>query len=290
MLRGEWDGAQCFTEPEAGTDEASLKSTAIRDGDVYVINGDKVFVGRAPIGSQPFKYLYWTAVTDPKAPRYQNLGAFLIPGDLPGIHYTPLDLIGAEGPQKWEIFCENVRCPADRLIGVETQGWQVAQATLAVEHGGAGSILPRNRMIPRLIDYCQKTLRNGEPTSKDPRVQDILVQLYIEHHVGRLWGLRNYAMAQGQIPRVRYTGTQTSLHGKRFSPVQGKALMEILGPYCLLDDPELQVLAGQVEHQVRMGDVTHIGGTPETQQIMMSRGLGFAGLGPFATRAGAARR
>lgn len=274
LLSGEWYGFQAFTEPDAGTDEASMKSTAVRDGDIYIINGTKVFVGHSPPPIHP-DYLYWPAVTDPNAPRHENISAFFIPGDLPGITYTPLDLIAAEG-SKWEVTCEDVPCPADRLIGEENKGWLVTQATLAAEHGGGGVVIPhRSSLTLRFIDYCKNTLRNGKPISKDPRVQDILVQLYIEDRVTRLWGLRNFAMAQGQIPRLRYTGTQTALHGKRFSPQLGKAFMDILGPHCLTDDPELAILVGAVEHQVRLADVTHIGGTPETQQIMMSRGLGL---------------
>ena len=82
-------------------------------------------------------------------------------------------------------------------------------------------------------------------------------------------------MAKGQIPKIPYTGTQTSLHDKRYSPMLGKAFVDILGPHCLIDDPELRILTGEVEHQIRLASVTHIGGTPEVQQIMMSRGLGL---------------
>jgi alkylation response protein AidB-like acyl-CoA dehydrogenase len=274
LLKGEWYGFQAFTEPDAGTDEASMKATAVRKGDVYVINGTKVFVGHSPPPIHP-DYLYWPAVTDPKAPRHENISAFFVPGDLPGITYTPLDLIAAEG-SKWEVTCEDVQCPADRLIGEENKGWLVTQATLAAEHGGGGVVAPHlSSLSLRFIDYCKNTKRNGQPISRDPRVQDLLVHLYIEDQVTRLWGLRNFAMASGQIPRVRYTGTQTSLHNKRHSPEIGKIFMEILGPHCLIDDPELKILTGEVEHQVRLADVTHIGGTPETQQIMMSRGLGL---------------
>ena len=272
LLRGEWDGWQCFTEPEAGTDEASMKSTAVRDGDVYIVNGHKIYVGSTPVGLRP-DYLYWPAVTDPQAPRHENISAFFIPADLPGIHYQPLDLISSGSGLKWEAICENVRCPADRLIGEENKGWLVTQATLALEHGGGGALVARNSVVLKLIDYCKKTRRNGQPISKDPVIQDILVRLYIEYHVGRLWGLRNFAMSQGQIPRVGYTGTQTSLHGKLFAPELGKALVDILGPHCLIDDTELQVLAGEVEYAIRQADVTHPGGTPEVQKIMMARGL-----------------
>ena len=186
QLTGEWRGAQCFTEPEAGTDEASMKSTAIRDGDVYVINGDKVFVGHIPPPGHP-EFLYWIAVTNPNAPRHENLSAFFIPGDIPGITYTPLDLIAAESP-KWEIICDNVRCPADCLIGEENKGWLVSQATLAAEHGGGGAVVPRDKLILHLIDYCKTAKRRGKLIKDDPRYRDLLIQLYIEYQVGRLWG------------------------------------------------------------------------------------------------------
>jgi len=272
LLRGEVIGWQCFTEPDAGSDLASLKSTAMQDGDVFIINGTKVFVGEDPV---PPDYFYWLAVTDPAAPRHENLGAFFIPADLPGIHFQPLDLISSVTGQKWEVTCEDVRCPADRLIGEKNKGWQVSQATLGVERGGEGSAIPRNRFILKIIEYCKKTLHNGQPLSKDPVIQDLLVKLYIEYHVGRLWGLRNFAMTKGQIPLERYTGTQSYLHSKRLAPQLGKALLDILGPSALVTDPELQLLMGEVEYQVRNCDCTHFGGTPEMQQIMMARGLGL---------------
>jgi len=280
LLRSEIDVWQCFTEPEAGTDEANMKSTAVRDKDAYIVNGTKLFVGHSPPPIYP-DYLYWPAVTGLNAPRRENLSAFFIPGDLPGITYQPMHLIGTE-TERYQVFCEDVRCPAEYLIGEENKGWLVISAALASEHGGAGSLAPRNRFVLRFIDYCKKTKHNGQPLSKDPRVQDILVQIYIEHQVGRLWGLRNFAMAQGQIPRIRYTGTQGTLHRRLLAPQIGKAILDILGPLALIDDPELRVLAGEVEHEIVRGDVTHRGGTPEAQKILMSRGLG---LGRGAARA-----
>ncbi len=288
QLTSEWYGFQCFTEPEAGTDEASMKATAIRDGDVYVVNGTKVFVGHIPPPGRP-DFLYWLAVTNPDGPRHQNISAFFIPGDLPGIRYAHLDLIAAEG-HKWEVICENVRCPADRLIGVENKGWLVGQATLDAEHGGGGAVVPRNKLILHLIDYCKTAKRNGKLVREDPRYRDLLVQLYIEYQVGRLWGFRNFAMAQGNIPRVRYTGTQTALHGKLLSPKVGKVIMEILGAHCLIDNPDLRALEGEIELAIRLADVTHIAGTPETQKIQMSRALGLGRSAIQAMQASQASR
>jgi alkylation response protein AidB-like acyl-CoA dehydrogenase len=236
-------------------------------------------VGESPV---PPDYLYFLAVTEPQAPRHENLSAFFVPANLPGVHCQPLNLISSVTGQKWEVTCEDVRCPADRLIGARGKGWQVSQATLLVERGGEGAAVPRSWFILKIIDYCKKTLRNGRPISQNPAIQDLLVQLYIEYNVGRLWGMRNYAMSRGQIPLERYTGTQSNLHGKRLSPRLGKALLDILGPYALTTDPELQLLMGEVEYTLRNGDCTHFGGTPEMQQIMMARGLG---LGRGAARA-----
>jgi alkylation response protein AidB-like acyl-CoA dehydrogenase len=272
LLTAEWVGWQCFTEPDAGSDYASMKSTARQDGDVYIINGTKVFVGEDPVKPD---YLYWLAVTDVGAPRHENLSAFFIPADLSGIHCTPLKLISSVTGQKWEVICEDVRCPAERLIGGKNKGWQVSQATLGVERGGEGSAVPRSTFIDRLIDYCKKTQRKGKPLSSDPVLQDLLIELYIEDNVSRLWGLRNFAQSKGQIPPERYTGTQSYLQSKRFTPRLGRALISLLGPYALIDDPELQLLIGEVEYQVRNCDCTHFGGTPEMQQIMMARGLGL---------------
>jgi alkylation response protein AidB-like acyl-CoA dehydrogenase len=272
LLKGEIFGFQCFTEPDAGSDLASLKSTAVQDGDVFVINGTKVFVGETPV---PPDYLYFLAITEPQAPRHDNLSAFFIPADLPGVHCQQLNLMSSVTGQKWEVTCEDVRCPADRLIGARGKGWQVSQATLLVERGGEGAAVPRSWFILKLIDYCKKTRRNGRPLSVDPAVQDLLVQLYIEYNVGRLWGIRNYAMSKGQIPNERYLGTQSNLQAKRLTPRLGKALLDILGPYALTTDPELQLLLGEVEYTLRNGDCTHFGGTPEMQMIMMARGLGL---------------
>jgi alkylation response protein AidB-like acyl-CoA dehydrogenase len=274
LLSGEWEGWQAFTEPDAGSDEAAMSSSAVRDGDYYIITGDKIFIGENPEPLHP-NYLYWPAVTNPKAPRHENISAFFIPADLPGIKYEAMKLTCSATGQKWEVWCENVRCPANCLIGQENKGWLVTQATLALEHGGGGAVIPRSDLILRLIEYCKTTKRNGKPISSDPLIQDALVKLYIEYQTGRLWGLRNFQMSEGKIPRVPYTGTQTSLHGKRLLPFLGKALLDILGPHALLNDPELALMRADIEYAIRMADVTHPGGTPEVQQIIMARGLGL---------------
>jgi alkylation response protein AidB-like acyl-CoA dehydrogenase len=133
VLQGEITTWQVFTEPEAGSDLASLRTRGVRDGDDYVVNGSKQFVGH--IGSKP-DFLYTLVNTAPEAPRHENISAFLIPADLRGISIVPMDLVGGA---KQFVFFDNVRVPSKYLLGQENKGWMIANTTLELEHGGRGS-------------------------------------------------------------------------------------------------------------------------------------------------------
>src|SRR3972149_1761121 len=117
ILRGETITWELHTEPDAGSDLPSLKSTAVRQGDEYVITGTKAFAG----GHFEAEYLFFLAITDPKAPRRQNLSVFLVPFGLPGITMTDHDMIA--GSRKRTIIFQDVRAPASSLIGNEGDGW-----------------------------------------------------------------------------------------------------------------------------------------------------------------------
>ncbi|TAK77457.1 MAG: hypothetical protein EPO16_05415, partial [Dehalococcoidia bacterium] len=141
MFRGEMMGWIALTGPEAGSDLAATETDAIRDGDEYVINGTKIFIG----GSHTPDVLWTFTRTDPKGPRHKNAAWFMIPTDLPGVIIRPMEMLadGGEGvgaTQKNTIYFENVRVPASYLVGGENNGWQVASTHLELEHGGSGSV------------------------------------------------------------------------------------------------------------------------------------------------------
>jgi alkylation response protein AidB-like acyl-CoA dehydrogenase len=156
ILKGEVITWQVFSEPEAGSDLASLKTRAERDGDEYIINGSKQFVGH--IGSRP-DYLYTLVNTDPEGPRHENISAFLVPAHLPGISIVPMDLIAGE---KQFVYFDNVRVPREYLIGAENKGWMVANTTLELEHGGRGSPggegTGRTTRLAEVIEYLRTHL------------------------------------------------------------------------------------------------------------------------------------
>ncbi len=267
---------QLLSEPEAGSDLANVKTTAIRDGDDYLINGQKIFVGSAHGADQ-----FWmVAVTDPNGARHKNLGWFMVPSDLSGISVAPMDLLisggegGAGSGVKNTVYFDNVRVPSFHLIGEENEGWKVGQTHLELEHGTGGRIA-RNWLVDRLIEHCKTTQHNGQTLSKDPDVRDLLVDIYIEAEIVRLFGLRNYWLRHSGKP-VSYEGPQLSLYRKMSGLRMGKAILEILGPYALTNDPQWGPVEGQVEAHQRSSIVAvHPGGTADIQKVIMARRIGI---------------
>ena len=267
---------QLLSEPEAGSDFANVKTTAIRDGEDYVINGQKIFVGSSHGADQS----WMIAVTDTAAPRHENVSWFMVPMDVPGITVQPMELLisGGEGGTgsgiKQTVYFDNVRVPSFNLIGGENEGWNVARTHLELEHGTGGAVA-RNWLVERLFKYCKNTRRNGHPLSNDPDVRDLLVDIYIDAQVGRLFGLRNYAMRYSGTP-LSYEGPQLPLHRKYSGLRMGKAILELLGPYALSNDPRWGPEDGHIEAHQRSNIVAvHPGGTAEILKVIIARRIGI---------------
>jgi len=156
VARGEILVSWVCTEPEAGSDLASVRTRAVRDGDEYVVSGSKHFIS----GVDDPDYLYTIVNTDVNAPRHENLSTILIPADLPGITIQRMDLIAMNdfGGGQHFIYFDNVRVPGEYLVGPHNKGWMVANTTLEVEHGGAGTPggeQERGGIVNRVISYLK---------------------------------------------------------------------------------------------------------------------------------------
>ncbi len=267
---------QLLSEPEAGSDLANVKTQAIRDGDEYVLNGQKIFVG----SDHGCDFMWTITVTDPEAKRHENLGWFMVPTHLPGITIQPMDLLisggesGAGSGVKQTVYFDNVRVPAFNLIGGENQGWKVATTHLELEHGTGGRI-GRNWLVDRLFDHCRTTERRGEPMTNDPDVRDRLIDVYVEAEIVRLLNLRNYWMRHSGA-HITYEGPQASYVRKTSGLRMAGAMLDILGPAGLTHDKELGAAEGHMEAHSRAGIVAiHPGGTTDIQKVIMARRIGI---------------
>ncbi len=267
---------QLLSEPEAGSDLANVKTQAIRDGDEYVLNGQKIFVG----SDHGCDYMWTITVTDPEAKRHENLGWFMVPTHLPGITIQPMDLLisggesGAGSGVKQTVYFDNVRVPAFNLVGGENQGWKVATTHLELEHGTGGRI-GRNWLVDRLFDHCRTTERRGEPMTSDPDVRDRLIDVYVEAEIVRLLNLRNYWMRHSGA-HITYEGPQASYMRKTSGLRMAQAMLDILGPAGLTHDKELGAADGHMEAHSRAGIVAiHPGGTTDIQKVIMARRIGI---------------
>src|SRR5688500_565414 len=198
MLSGEDIWCQLFSEPGAGSDLASLGTRAVRDGDVYVVSGQKIWTSLAHFA----RYGILIARTTPDAPKHKGVSYLICPMDLPGIEIRPI--IEMTGDHMFnEVFFDEVRIPAENLVGDENEGWGLAKVTLGNERvslSGEGALWGRGPTAGDLIDEVRKGTF-GEAARRDPLARQRLASLYTEAEVLRLIRLRTVSAAiKGKPP------------------------------------------------------------------------------------------
>src|ERR1700690_2773010 len=170
ILKGEISWCQGFSEPDAGSDLAGLKTRAELDGDEWVINGQKVWTTQA----QYADYIFLLARTDPDAPKHAGISYLLVPMRQPGIEVRPIEQVDGSAEFN-EVFFTNVRCPKDNVIGGVNNGWKVAMTTLGFERG-ASSTTGYRRFLKEWQEIVKETKRLGK--NNDRLVRDGLVKAW----------------------------------------------------------------------------------------------------------------
>ena len=205
----------------------------------------------------------------------------MIPMNLPGITVTPIDLLatGGEGGSgsgvKNAIFFDNVRVPADHLIGGENNGWKVATTHLEVEHGGMGRLADR-RVIYDFMALCRERT-DGHAIVDDADARAELVDLYIEAEITRLFALRNHWLSHMSQPRS-YEGAQYSLRRKLSGLDIAEKMLRIAGPCVLTRDKRWGPLKGAIEYFQRDAiTALHPGATTDIQRVIIARRIGIGG-------------
>jgi alkylation response protein AidB-like acyl-CoA dehydrogenase len=222
LLRGEEIWCQLFSEPSGGSDVAALITTAVRDGDQWVLNGQKVWTS----GAQYSDYGAVIARTDPSVPKHNGITMFIVDMHAPGVTVRPLKVATGASPFN-EVFFDNVRLPADSVIGSVDDGWRAAVVMLRNERVTIGTAAaPRTSPLSR--DSLQD-LAGRLGTGDDVSVRRSLAQLYARERSVQLFGqlLREEAMA-GRDPGPR--GSVAKLAGAELSGFAAGVAAEVLGP------------------------------------------------------------
>jgi len=228
ILLGDEVWCQLYSEPNAGSDLASLQCRADIDGDEFVINGQKIWTSTATEADMGIMLVR----TDRDAPKHQGISYLIVDMRLPGIEVRPLRQITGIADEFAEVFFSNVRVPAGNLIGEMNAGWRIAQTTLSYERGGdtMGIVARLQHSFERLIEITSAARNDGTRQIDDPVVRQKLGQIKTEIEVLRYASLRILSKSEkgGQpgpesaISKLHYSETD-----KRVNTL----MLEILGPY-----------------------------------------------------------
>jgi alkylation response protein AidB-like acyl-CoA dehydrogenase len=271
ILSGEHMWCQGFSEPEAGSDLASLKTRAVRDGDDYVINGQKIWTTVAHVSH----YMLMLARTDPDAPKHKGISYFIVPMKTPGVTVRPLyNMPGAH--EFNEVFLEDARIPASCLLGEENRGWYMAATTLDIERSNIGSAVGQQQSVEDLTRFARENEGNGVVRlGWDPSLRYELAERYIETEAAMMLSSRVVTLqARGLIPN--YEASAVKLYSMEMAQRIANTGLRLLGLYGqLARGSKWAPLKGRLEYQyLRSIGSTIEGGTSEIQRnIMATRGL-----------------
>jgi acyl-CoA dehydrogenase len=266
LYRGDIVACQLFSEPGAGSDLAGLQSRAERDGDEWVVNGQKVWTS----GAQFSDIGEIICRTDPDAPKHKGLTGFVVDMKAPGVEVRPLRQMTG-GASFNEVFFSDVRIPDDHRLGDVNQGWTVALTTLmneraAIGGGGGGA---RSTSSQRLIELARKMGR-----SRDPIARQQLADVYIHGAVARYTNLRAMAKIKaGQLPGPEMSIAKLSLT-QNYQRVAA-LVAQLLGPRLVADSGEWGTYAW-AEFVLGVPGIRVAGGTDEVMRnIVGERVLGL---------------
>jgi len=274
IARGEAYFGIGMSEPDVGSDLASVKTRAVEDGDDYVIDGQKVWTS----GAHYVDYLYLVARTDPDAPKHKGISEFIVDMKLPGIEVRPLvDMTGAHHYN--EVFFNNVRVPKRMLVGEKNRGWYQIAAQLDFERSGIERLMTNYPLYRDLIEYVKNTKRRGAPLAEERVVRHKLADLQVQYEVGRLLTYRVvWVLDQGRLPN--YEAAMAKAFCTEFEQRLAMVATQIPGTYGQLRQgskcvpPEFRESA--TESYLFSPGYSIQGGTSEIlKNIVALRGLGL---------------
>ncbi len=266
---------QGYSEPNSGSDLASLQTRAVKDGDDFIINGQKIWTSQGHYAD----WMFMIARTDPDAPKHRGISYFLLDMKTPGISVRPLiNMAGGEGFN--EVFFDNVRVPQSALLGELNRGWYIATTTLDFERSAIGGTMQALRTLEELTRFA-KTESVGDGTSRTlwdkPPVRHALVDLWMALGVSQLLSYRVVTMQErGLVPN--YESSINKVLTVDYVMRQARVGISIMGMYGGLwgEGPHAKLRGRFAKSYVATVGSAIAGGTTEIQKnIIATRGLGM---------------
>ena len=272
IASGEPDGVWCtgYSEPNAGSDFANLQTKAIREGDNYVINGQKIWTSAA----HRARWCWLAARTDPDNPKkHKGISLFIVDMKSPGITVRPLLNYGG-GHIFNEMFFDNVKVPACNLVGEENRGWYQLMQALAYERGSVGSGLcgSTKRILEGLVSYAKETQYEGKLLSENPLVRQKLADRAIEVETLRMFAYQTiWKMTQGSIPV--YEPSRDKAFGDQVMERLAFTGTQVIGAYSQVDpDSKYARMKGSIERlYLFFPGITIAAGTDEIEKNIIGQ-------------------
>ncbi len=259
-----------YSEPNAGSDLASLQTRAVGDGDDYVINGQKTWCSYGHLAD----YCWLAARTDPDAPKHKGISIFIVDMNTPGISTRPLmNVLNRHSFN--EVFFDDVRIPKENLVGQKNNGWYQLVIALDFERSSIGYAAANQQIIEELVRYAKETTRNGEPLASNALIRNELAQLAVENEVARMMAYRiAWMFSRGIHPS--YESSMSMIFVSELMRRTANAGMRILGHYGELDrDSKWAVMQARIMRMCLSSLSIGVGGgSNEIQRnIIAMRGL-----------------
>ncbi len=269
ILDGTVEFAIGYSEPSAGSDLASLRTTAVRDGDAYVINGQKMFTSGAAYAD----YIWLAARTDPTAKKHRGISIFIVPTSSPGFSWRPLHTM--PGVSTFYTFYDNVRVPASAIVAAENDGWRLITTQLNFERAALGNLGALEPLFEKTLHWATSTELDGGHVIDQPWVRLTLARVEAQVAAYKLINLRvNAAMTKGALSMGEASAAK--VFGTELTQQVARQLLEVLdrnGSRRGADAP----LRGALELAYRTAVInTFGGGANEIQRdIIAMAGLGM---------------
>ncbi|MBS96831.1 MAG: acyl-CoA dehydrogenase [Chloroflexi bacterium] len=272
IAKAEVRWAQGYSEPQSGSDLASLQTRAVEDGDDFVINGTKIWTS----GGHEADWLFMLARTDPDAPKHRGIRFLLVDMKTPGVEVRPIiDMAGRHNFN--QLFFDNVRVPKQNLVGEYNRGWYVGARLLDFERSGVNRSASARRTLEEITDFAKNNTLNGKTISSISRVKNNLANMAIEVEVSRMISYRiGYLQSKGEV-----FNKEASM-GKMFGTEMVQRIystgMDMLGLYGTLQQgSKWAPLNGRIQKgYLASYSATIAAGTSEIQRnVVATRGLGL---------------